>query len=152
MNSKQIIQTIFINIIKITVVVVLVALLYKGGAKAYHFGYEVFSEESAEMPPGRMFEVTIVQGKSVADVAEMLEEYELINSSETYRIREWFSSEQGEMKPGVYELNTSMLPSEMITILAGEKEEVIEEQVLDEEPGEDILEELLEEEVIENEE
>lgn len=122
MDNKQVIQAIVINILKIALTVVVVMLIYRAGEKAYHFGYEVFAEESAEMAPGRSFEVTVVQGKSVGDVADMLEEYGLINSSEIYQIREWFSTENKDMKPGVYELNTSMLPSEMISILAGANE------------------------------
>lgn len=123
MDSKQIIQAVVVNVVKIVIAVVLLMLIYNGALRAYDFGYEVFTEQSAEIAPGRTFEVTVVQGKSVAEVADMLEEYGLIRSAEIYRIREWFAPEQGDMKPGVYMLNTSMYPSEMIAILAGEVEE-----------------------------
>lgn len=128
MDRKQIVQAVVVNVVKIVVAVVLVMLIYNGALKAYDFGYEVFAEQSAEIAPGRTFEVTVVQGKSVGDVAEMLEEYGLIRSAEIYRIREWFSTEQGDMKAGVYTLNTSMYPSEMITILAGGESETDESE------------------------
>jgi len=124
---KQIIQTVVINIFKIVLAIVVIMLIYQAGMKAYHFGYAVFAEEAVDIEPGRTFEITIVQGKDVKDVAVMLEESGLIKSSEIYRIREWFSTEKGDMKPGVYELNTSMFPSEMISILAGDNEEETEE-------------------------
>lgn len=123
MDIKQVIQAIVVNVLKIVLTVVVVMLIINGAKKAYDFGYEVFAEQAVEIEPGRTFEVTVVQGKSVADVAEMLEEYGLIRSAEIYRIREWFATEQGDMKAGVYMLNTSMYPSEMIAILAGEAEE-----------------------------
>jgi UPF0755 protein len=122
---KQIVQTVVVNVLKIVLAIILIMLVYQGGVKAYQFGYAVFAEEAVDIEPGRTFEVTVVQGKSVKDVAVMLEEYGLIKSSEIYQIREWFSTEQGDMKPGVYELNTAMLPSEMITILAGDTEEEV---------------------------
>lgn len=126
MDRRQIIQAVVVNVVKIVVAVVLVMLIYNGAMRAYDFGYEIFTEQSAEIAPGRSFEVTVVQGKEVADVAEMLEEYGLIRSAEVYRIREWFSPEQGDMKPGVYTLNTSMYPSEMISILAGQGAEELD--------------------------
>lgn len=126
MDRRQIIQAVVVNVVKIVVAVVLAMLIYNGAMRAYDFGYEIFAEQSAEIAPGRSFEVTVVQGKEVADVAEMLEEYGLIRSAEVYRIREWFAPEQGDMKPGVYTLNTSMYPSEMISILAGQGEEELD--------------------------
>jgi UPF0755 protein len=125
-DRRQIVQAVVVNVVKIVVAVVLVMLIYNGALRAYDFGYEIFAEQSAEIAPGRSFEVTVVQGKEVADVAEMLEEYGLIRSAEIYRIREWFAPEQGDMKPGVYTLNTSMYPSEMISILAGQGAEELD--------------------------
>ncbi len=126
MRTKQIISALAVNILQIALIVILVIAVYRGATKAYDFGYHVFAEEAAEIEPGRDFEVTVVQGKSVKDVADMLEEYGLIKSAEIYQIREWFSPEHGDMQPGVYVLNSSMYPSEMITILSGTNDETTE--------------------------
>ncbi len=122
MEKKSVIQAVIINIIKIAIVITLIMVIYNVAVKTYQFGYAVFAEESVDAAPGKTIEVTIVQDKSVKDIGTLLQDAGLVKSGLIFWASEWFSPYHDDIKPGVYQLNTSMVPSEMIAILAHAEE------------------------------
>ena len=131
MDTKRIVSAIIKTILTIALVVVIGMVVYKLGAQAYNFGYQIFAEEPVSPEPGLTMSVAIVEGKSVMEVGKILEEKGLIRSHYLFYFQELFSSYHGELQPGVFELCTAMTPEEMIEIMATttlpETEEVLTE-------------------------
>ena len=71
--------------------------------------------------------VAIVEGKSVMEIGQILEEKGLIRSAYLFYLQEMVSSYHGKLQPGVYELSTAMTPEEMIEIMAASYTEEVEE-------------------------
>ena len=71
--------------------------------------------------------VAIVEGKSVREIGEILEEKGLIRSASLFYLQEMVSSYHGKLQPGIYELSTSMTPEEMMAIMAASSETEEEE-------------------------
>ena len=111
------------GVLKIVITLAVVLLIYNVGLKAYDFGYRIFAEEPMELGNGRMISVSIVEGKSVSEIGEILEEKGLIRDAKLFYFQEMFSEYKGELKPGVYELSTGMTPYEMMEIMSASEEE-----------------------------
>ena len=111
------------SIFKIALALVVVILVYNLGLKAYDFGYRIFSEEPIELGTGRVVSVSIVEGKSVSEIGEILEEKGLIRDAKLFYFQEMFSEYKGELQPGVYELSTGMTPYEMMEIMSASEED-----------------------------
>lgn len=121
--NKKMIWGVVKGILKIAVALAVVILIYNLGLKAYDFGYRIFAEEPVELGTGRTVSVSIVEGKSVSEIGEILEEKGLIRDAKLFYFQEMFSEYKGELKPGVYELSTGMTPYEMMEIMSASDEE-----------------------------
>ncbi len=121
--DKKVIWGVVKGIFKIAIALAVVILIYNLGLKAYDFGYRIFAEEPVELGTGRMVSVSIVEGKSVSEIGEILEEKGLIRDAKLFYFQEMFSEYKGELKPGVYELSTGMTPYEMMEIMSASDEE-----------------------------
>lgn len=121
--DKKMIWGVVKGILKIAVTLAVVILIYNLGLKAYDFGYRIFAEEPVELGTGRTMSVSIVEGKSVSEIGDILEEKGLIRDAKLFYFQEMFSEYKGELKPGVYELSTGMTPYEMMEIMSASDEE-----------------------------
>ena len=121
--DKKMIWGVVKGIFKIAVTLAVVILIYNLGLKAYDFGYRIFAEEPIELGTGRTMSVSIVEGKSVSEIGDILEEKGLIRDAKLFYFQEMFSEYKGELKPGVYELSTGMTPYEMMEIMSASDEE-----------------------------
>ena len=121
--DKKMIWGVVKGILKIAVTLAIVILIYNLGLKAYDFGYRIFAEEPVELGTGRTVSVSIVEGKSVSEIGDILEEKGLIRDAKLFYFQEMFSEYKGELRPGVYELSTGMTPYEMMEIMSASDEE-----------------------------
>lgn len=121
--NKKMIWGVVKGILKIAFALAIVLLIYNLGIKAYDFGYRIFAEEPMELGNGRTVSVSIVEGKSVAEIGDILEEKGLIRDADLFYFQEMFSEYHGDLKPGVYELSTGMTPYEMMEIMSVTDEE-----------------------------
>lgn len=124
--NKKMIWGVVKGILKIALALAVVLLIYNLGIKAYDFGYRIFAEEPMELGEGRIVSVSIVEGKTVAEIGDILEEKGLIRDSRLFYFQEMFSEYRGDLQPGVYELSTRMTPYEMMAIMAADEEETEE--------------------------
>ena len=122
MDIKQIALSFMSTAVRIVILAVAVLVIYKAGIKAYDFGFRIFTEEPMSAPPGRDVEVTIVQGDSLMEIADMLEEKGLVRDAKLCFIQKKVSVYDADVKPGFYTLNTSMTADEMFEIIAGSKD------------------------------
>ena len=120
MSSKKVATSVAGTIVKITIYALLIVFIYTMSSKAYEFGYKIFKEEAISVAPGRTVSVAIVEGKTVMEVGEILEEKGLIHNAKVFYFQEKFSEYAGDLQPGVYELSTAMTPQEMMAVMAVE--------------------------------
>ena len=123
MNSKEVVFAVFSTVFKVVLAVIIVMLVYKWSLFAYQYGQRVFNEPPMSEGSGRKVTVVIQQGDTTKEVSEMLEKKGLIRDAELFRIQEMLSEYKDKMKPGTYELSTSMTTGEMMEILSVAVEE-----------------------------
>ena len=124
MNHRQSILEWITTIIKYVLIVILILFFVKESKRFYEIGYSVFAQEAvSEEGQGRIITVEVTDSMSVSDIGQMLEEKGLIENAEIFPIQERFSSSNGKMKPGIYDLSTEMTPDEMMAVMSPEEEE-----------------------------
>lgn len=117
MDGKQVTGTVAGWIVKVVIGIIVIMVIYKLTVSVYDFGYRIFGEEPVSSVETKV-SVTVLEGKSVMQIGEMLEEKGLIRSAKLFYVQEKVSSYHGDIKPGIYELSPSMTPEEMMAIMS----------------------------------
>jgi len=94
-------------------------LMYEGATKGYQFGHAIFAPEAVDAEPGIVKEIVIAEGESLSDVAKKLEEEGLISDRFAMMVQAKFY--EYEVRPGAYELSTSMPSKEMLKLIDAAK-------------------------------
>lgn len=102
--------------------------LIKAGTYCYDFGYRIFTEGAVEAAPGRDVVVQITEDMSGLDIGGELEEKGLIDDKLLFFVQLKLSAYADDINPGVYTLNTSMEPREMMEAMSLEKEDTETEE------------------------
>ena len=125
-NTAEEANKISMKIIKISMKVILVAVLimvlYKGTTMAYSYGYAIFNDVPMEESPGTDISVTIDKDTSAREIGNILQSQGLVNNGFVFFIQTKMIEKGSEIKPGRYELNTSMTAEEMILIMAADED------------------------------
>ena len=130
-NVKEIIGSIFSIAVKVVIGFLVVMFIRKYAVMAYNYGYRVFTEPPVTITgEGTDIQVTIGEDNSVMEIGKILENKGLIRDAKLFFIQELANEYHGKIKPGKYELNTSMTASEMILIMADAEKEMTEEELL----------------------
>lgn len=140
MEGKHIAGAAIGTIIKIVVAAIVIMYVYRFAVLAYDYGYRIFGETPVAEAPGEAVTVAILEGSSVRDIGRTLEAKGLIRDADLFYWQEMVSSYKGELKAGVYELNTSMTAEEMMAVMAAEPETAAELSAEEELPVEEELE------------
>lgn len=155
MDIKQLASSFIGTVIRLVILAFAIFAIYKAGLTAYDFGYRIFTEEPMSAPPGREVSITVVQGDSLMDVCNIMEEKGLVRDAKLAYVQKKVSVYGDDIEPGFYTLNTSMTAEEMYGVLAGvesEEEEGIEGEGEDGEIAEPLpLEEISTDSLIEEE-
>lgn len=121
MNAKQLVGTVIETIIKIVVVVAVVMLTYKYATSAFDFGYRVFAEEPVSSEEtAKIISIAITEDAKPMDIGKVLEEKGLIEDAKLFYAQEMLSGYHGKIKPGIYELSSSMTSEEMMAVMAAD--------------------------------
>lgn len=123
MDARKISRKVVSISLKTLLVVLLAMVLYKGTTMAYYYGYAIFNDEPMEEKPGRTVSVTIDKNTTPKETGKILEAQGLVENATVFYIQTFMVEKGGKMKPGRYELNTSMTAYEMINVMAAENEE-----------------------------
>ena len=120
------------RIIKILFTIMIVLLVIYGAVRlcrmGYDYGYRLYTEPAMSEEPGEDVLVQIKDGMSNREIGVLLEEKGLIRDSLLFYVQLTFSSYKDGIKPGIYTLNTSMKPDELMAAMCPLEEEVLEEQ------------------------
>ena len=73
MNTKKAALTVLSIALKIVVLAVVVMGIYRLAGVAFDYGHSVFQEKAVDQAPGRNITVTIEEGASNRDIAELME-------------------------------------------------------------------------------
>jgi len=126
-KTRDLVFRIFKACIAIAIAMVICMFVYRTAAKAYDFGFRIFSEEPMTPEPGYTMSVAIVEGKSAMEIGQILEDKGLIESAYLFYIQEKLSDYHDKLQPGIYELSTAMTPEEMMAIMAAEQVPITDE-------------------------
>lgn len=123
MKVTQILSTMLSALVKIAIAIWIINFIYSKTLDVYAFGYSVFTEEAISPAPGRDVTVSITEGKSLMDIAKLLEEKGLVRDYKLAFVQLICSEYREGMEPGVYILNTSMTTEEMVAAMNPDMEE-----------------------------
>ena len=115
-------RRIFFGVLKLLLLVVLVFLLSSWGRSAYKFGFDVFAQRALSSPPGKDVAVTLDNGMTGREIAQILEDKGLVRDADVFYIQMLLSKEKDKLKKGSYLLNTSQTPEEILKALSGQTE------------------------------
>ncbi len=123
MKGRDIIFTVLETTVKLALIVIVAAVIYRGANWAFDYGYRIFDE-----PPmsevGRDVTVEIPEGMNAEQMGELFYQKGLIREVNLFRLQYLFSEFKDELKPGTYTLSTSMTAEEMFEVMAeGPQEE-----------------------------
>lgn len=111
------------------VIIVMVAVIC--ATTAYRFGSQIFSSEGATPPPGTDLPYTISAGTTISELADELEEFGIIKSSNVFLVQSYIYNVRS-VTPGTYNFNTSNSAEEIFRILSDGPEEKKEEKTTEE--------------------
>ena len=123
MNSKEVVISIFSTVFKVVLAIIIVMLVYKWSMTAYEYGQRVFNEPPMSAGSGRTITFVVKEGDTAKEIGTNLEKNGLIRDAALFRIQEMLSAYKDRMKPGTYELSTSMTADEMMAIMSTGVEE-----------------------------
>lgn len=124
MDSKRVTTAVAGTIIKIAIAAVVIYFVYNTAVGAYDYGFRVFAEPPMEEAPGTVVNVVIADGTNSTEVGKLLEEKKLIRDAKLFNVQEVLSEYKDKIRPGAYELNTSMTAEEILAVIAAEPETV----------------------------
>ena len=123
MKAKVSLKTLKYGIIVLIVVIC--------ATTAYRFGSRIFSSEGATPPPGTDLPYTVTDGTSIIELADELEEFGIIKSSNVFLVQSYLYNVKS-ITPGTYNFNTSDSAEEIFRILSEGPEEKKEEKTTEE--------------------
>jgi UPF0755 protein len=108
----------------ITVIVILLVVYFgvKIAYTGYDFGYRVFTEGAVDEAPGKDVLIQIREDMSEYEIAQLFEERGLVRNARLFFLQLKLSVYKGNVVPGVYTLNTSMTPQELMAAIAPEED------------------------------
>lgn len=101
--------------IRLILLALIVLLLYEGVTKGYEFGHEIFYASAMEEKPGRDIDIKVDKGDSIASVAKLLKEKDLITNPYSLVIQAKFFNYKANA--GSYTLNTSMTSRDILQMM-----------------------------------
>lgn len=118
MKSGNIMLAVLGAICKVTVVIAIVFLIWRGAVKCYDYGYRVFTEPAVSTGEGRTVTVTIPVDSSALEIGEIMAEKGLTRDKYLFAMQYLLSEYREDFKPGTYELSTSMTAEEMMAVMS----------------------------------
>lgn len=111
------------TVVRVALVILAVICIANYAGKAYDFGYRIFAEEPMSPPPGRDINFVVNSSDSQKEIIQMLEDKGIIRDHLIFTIQKKLSIYKEDVKPGSYNLNTSMNTEEILEVLIGSKED-----------------------------
>jgi UPF0755 protein len=107
-------------------VIVILLVVYFGvriASVGYDFGYRVFTETAVDEAPGKDALIQVKEDMSEYEIAQMLEERGMVRDAKLFFLQWKLSVYSGKEVPGVYTVNSSMTPQEIMAVISPDQEE-----------------------------
>lgn len=129
MKATNIIGAVSGAIFRIVAIVIVIFVIYRGAEICYDYGYRIFTEPAMTTPEGgRTVTVSVTSDMSALDIGKLFESRGLIRDAKLFVLQYYLSEYTKDVRPGVFELNTSMTVEDMMAVMAeGADEEESEE-------------------------
>lgn len=117
-------------IVRVVIVVLAAYFIYKGALACYDYGYRIFTEPAVSPGEGRTITVAITEDMTPSQIGELFENKGLVKDGRLFMLQYYLSEFKDDVKPGVFELSTSMTAEEMMeamTVTADEDDKQGEE-------------------------
>ena len=105
-------------IIKVVVVILGVYFTYQGAMTCYNYGYRVFAEPAINTGEGRTVIVTVTEDMTPMEIGKLFESKGLVRDATLFMLQYYFSEHLKDVKPGTFELNTTMTAEDMMAVMA----------------------------------
>ncbi|MCM1106236.1 MAG: endolytic transglycosylase MltG [Blautia sp.] len=114
------------SFIKVAFSIMVMLLVIYGAVKlcalGYDYGYRLYTEPAMEEAPGKDVLVQVKEDTSSREISELMEEKGLVRDSKLFYVQLMLSGYREAIQPGVYTLNTSMEPKDLIVAMSPEPE------------------------------
>jgi UPF0755 protein len=107
-------------------VIVILLVVYFGvriASVGYDFGYRVFTETAVDETPGKDALIQVKEDMSEYEIAQLLEERGMIRDAKLFFLQWKLSVYSGKEVPGVYTVNSSTTPQEIMAVISPDQEE-----------------------------
>lgn len=123
MKPANIIISVASVIFRVAVIILAVYFIYQGAMLSYDYGYRIFTEPAISSGEGRTVTVAITEDMSAADIGHLLANKGLIRDARLFVLQYYLSEYRKDIKPGVFEMSTSMTAEEMMAVMAASPED-----------------------------
>lgn len=123
MKSGNVVVALLGAIFRVVVAILAVYVIYQGALICYDYGYRIFTEPALSSGEGRTVTVAVTEDMSPSDIGRLLENKGLIRDAKLFTLQYYLSEYREDVKPGIFELSTSMTAEDMMAAMALEEEE-----------------------------
>lgn len=120
MKPGNVIISVVGAIFRMAVIVFAVYAIYRGALLCYDYGYRIFTEPAVSSGEGRTVTVAITEDMSASEIGQLLENKGLIRDAKLFVLQYYLSEYRKDVKPGIFELSTSMTVEEMMAAMVPE--------------------------------
>lgn len=110
-------------ILRVVFVVLAAYFIYKGALACYDYGYRIFAEPAVSVGEGRTITVAITEDMTPSQIGELFEKKGLVKDGRLFMLQYYLSEFKDDVKPGVFELSTSMTAEEMMEAMTATADE-----------------------------
>ena len=110
MKSSNLIMAVLGAIFRVVVAIAAVYIIYQGAILCYNYGYRIFTEPAVSAGEGR----TVTDDMSPKEIGQLFENKGLVRDARLFMLQYYLSEYVKDVKPGVFELSTSMTAEEMM--------------------------------------
>ncbi len=121
-NVNTIVSTIISVSVNIIVIAAVIMCIYFLANWSYNFGNAIFDSSPVDAYNGKNVIVTVPQNAKLLDVSRLMKDAGVIKDEYVFMIQIILSDEKDNIVPGTYTLSTSMMPTEIIEIIASDPE------------------------------
>lgn len=118
----NVVMTVLGTAIKIALVVLAVAYIYRGAMTCYDYGYRIFTEPPVSSGEGRTITVAVTEDMSPKEIGQLFENKGLVKDGRLFMFQYYLSEYVKDVKPGVFNLSTAMTAEEMMAVMAAKDE------------------------------
>lgn len=127
MKNLKIVLSVVLTVVQLTLILAAIYVVYTGAVKCHDYGYRIFAEPPMTDGEGKTVLVAVTETMKPKDIGEMFEKKGLIRDGKLFILQYYLSEFRKDVKPGQFELNTSMTVEEMMEAMTVVPEESAEQ-------------------------